>query len=173
MIDIDNRINHLSNNIIFKMNSRSREYFQVLKSDSRRLSIEFDNLRSRVDMMNDLRNAEQMSIMITLLTRDQMMWWFQHQPTQRNAWFLIVFFIYHHDFTIFFSIVFVQPGFRERQQFNYFFFFFLFNLVNSLTIYYLNDRSLVLLNTSCLKTCILLRHDYKATLFLYTWTDIC
>jgi len=79
MIDIDNRINHLSNNIIFKMNSRSREYFQVLKSDSRhldvfrRLSIEFDNLRSRVDMMNDLRNAEQMSIMIILLTRDQMM----------------------------------------------------------------------------------------------------
>jgi hypothetical protein len=75
----DNRINHLGNNIIFGVNSRSRGHFQVLKPDPRRLDAfrrlpaGFDNLRPRVDTMTDLRNAEQMNVMMTLSTKDLMM----------------------------------------------------------------------------------------------------
>ncbi len=79
MVDTDNRINSMGNNIIFEVNSRGREYFQVLMPDStrfdafKRLPTEYDNLVSRADMINDLRNAEQIEVMMTLLTKDQIM----------------------------------------------------------------------------------------------------
>jgi len=69
----------MGNNIIFEVNSRGREYFQVLMPDStrfdafRRLPTEYDNLVPRADMINDLRNAEQIEVMMTLLTKDQIM----------------------------------------------------------------------------------------------------
>lgn len=69
MVDTDNRINSMNNNIIFEVNLRGREYFQILMPDStrlnafRRLSTKYDNLVSRPDMIhNDLRNAEQIEV---------------------------------------------------------------------------------------------------------------
>ncbi len=79
VVGTDNRINSMGNNIIFEVNSRDREYFQVLMPDStrpdafRRLPAEYDNLVPRADMINDLRNAEQIEFMMTLSTRDQFM----------------------------------------------------------------------------------------------------
>jgi len=79
MVGTDNRINSMDNNIIFEVNSRGREYFQVLMPDStrpdafRRLPAWYDNLVPRADMINDLRNAGQIEVMMTLLTRDQIM----------------------------------------------------------------------------------------------------
>ncbi len=63
VVDVNNWFNSLRNNIIFKINSLDREYFQVLMSNAARLDVfwrlfaDFDNLISSAKIVNDLQNV--------------------------------------------------------------------------------------------------------------------
>jgi len=73
VVGADNRPNNMGNNVIFGVDSRGRGYFQVLMPDPtrsgafRRLPAGYDNLVPHAAMINDLRNAGQMGVMVALL----------------------------------------------------------------------------------------------------------